>query len=98
MSTLITASINLTKLMEAAKKGHSAFSRSKNGDAYVNLAIWINETPDEDWKYMSLQLNSKKELREAEGKIYVGNGKKAQAAAPEAVKVEELPDIESLPF
>ena len=98
MSTLYGASLNITKAMAAAKTGHSAFSKGKNGDIYCNLNVWLNDTPDQYGNDMSLQLNSKKELREAEGKIYVGNGKKAQAAAPEAVKVEDFPDIESLPF
>lgn len=98
MSTLYGASVNITKLMAAAKAGHSAFSKAKNGDIYCNLNVWLNDTADQYGNDLSLQLNSKKELRETEGKIYVGNGKKAQAAQPEAVKPEELPDLDSLPF
>jgi hypothetical protein len=98
MSTLYGASLNLTKLTAAAKTGHSAFSKGKNGELYVNLNIWLNDTPDQYGNDLSLQLNSKKELRESEGKIYVGNGKKVQAAAPEAVKVDDLAALDDLPF
>jgi len=98
MSTLYGASLNITKLSAAGKTGHSAFSKGKNGDLYVNINVWLNDAPDQYGNDMSLQLNSRKELREQEGKIYVGNGKKAQAAAPEAVKADDLIALDSLPF
>jgi len=98
MSTLYGASLNITKLSAAGKTGHSAFFKGKNGDLYVNLNVWLNDASDQYGNDMSLQLNSRKELREQEGKIYVGNGKKAQAAAPEAVKAGDLIALDSLPF
>jgi len=98
MSTLYGASLNITKLSAAGKTGHSAFSKGKNGDLYVNINVWLNDLPDQFGNDMSLQLNSRKELREQEGKIYVGNGKKAQAAPPEAVKADDLDVLSDLPF
>lgn len=76
MSKLINASICFTDLMELAKKPHSAFSRSKkNHKAYVDIQIWINDEPDKFGNDVSLMMNSKKESREVEGKVYIGNGK-----------------------
>lgn len=101
---LLTGSINLSKLIEQAKKGHSAFSKSeKNGNIYVNVNIWLNEERDQYGHDGSLQLNSKKEQREAEGKIYIGNLKKAEAATPHPFTAKEastLPELDesSLPF
>jgi hypothetical protein len=76
MSKLINASICFTELMDHAKKAHSAFSRSeKNQKAYVNVQIWINDEQDKYGNDASLMLNSTKEKRESEGKVYIGNGK-----------------------
>ena len=77
MSEFILGSICLTTLIEKAKQGHSAFSKSpKEGKVYVNYAEWINDEPNEFGQHSSLLLSSKKELKETEGKIYIGNGKK----------------------
>ena len=44
MSRLRTASLCLSDILEAAKAGHTAFSRSdKNEKVYFNIAIWDNE-------------------------------------------------------
>jgi len=96
MSTLYGGSICLTDLIEAAKAGHSSCTRSQNGKVYVNINIWLNDTADQYGNDVSLQLNSKKEQREAEGKKYIGNAKKVQAATP----VTAAPDLElnDLPF
>ncbi len=75
MSKLINASICFTDLMDLAKKPHSAFTRAKNGKAYVSLQIWLNDEPDQYDHDVSIMMNSKKESREVEGKVYIGNGK-----------------------
>lgn len=64
MGQLITASINLleidkTKIIEG-KKGK-----------YLNLTIWINETPDKFGNDVSLE----QRVDKGEKKIYLGNGK-----------------------
>lgn len=74
---LITGSICLTTLIEKAKEGHSAFTKSaKDGKIYFNYAEWINDKPNDWGQHSSILLSSAKEKKEAEGKIYVGNGKK----------------------
>mgnify|MGYP000010409294 FL=1 len=88
MANLLVGSICLTDLNEQAKKGHSAFSRGKNGKIYVNINLWVNETPDQYGNTISIQLNSKKEVRETEGKIYIGN---AKPLTPPATAQKETP-------
>lgn len=82
MNTLYGGSICLTELIEQAKKGHSAFSKAQNGKVYVNMLTWMNDEPDKYGNTMSHQLSSSKELREKEGKIYIGNSKKLETNKP----------------
>jgi len=70
----INGSICLSDISEKFKQGHSAFSKAANGKIYMNFTGWVNDCND-DFKDFSLQLNSKQDKQEAEGKIYVGNGK-----------------------
>lgn len=77
MSDFILGSICLTTLIEKAKQGHSAFSKSaKDGKVYFNYAEWINDEPNDFGQHSSLLLSSSKDMKEAEGKVYIGNGKK----------------------
>jgi hypothetical protein len=77
MSDFILGSLCLTTLIEKAKEGHSAFTKSqKDGKIYVSYAEWINEMPNEYGQHSSILLSSSKEKKEEEGKVYVGNGKK----------------------
>jgi hypothetical protein len=85
MSNRINSSLCLTDLGDKYRAGHSAFSKGNNGKIYVNITSWINDEPDKFGNDVSHQLNSKQDQREAEGKVYVGNGKTAtlqQAAGP----------------
>lgn len=76
-SIFITGSMCLTTLIEKAKEGHSAFSKSpKDGKIYFNYAEWINDTANEFGQHSSILLSSQKDKKESEGKVYVGNGKK----------------------
>jgi hypothetical protein len=101
MSILINGSLCLTDLVEQAQKGHSAFNRGKNNKVYVNFTEWVNDEPDAYGNHASIQLNSTKEKRETEGKVYIGNGKRSdttqshpvtpQEAAPIAAALDNLP-------
>jgi len=76
-SEFILGSMCLTTLIEKAKQGHSAFSKSqKDGKVYFNYAEWINDEPNDFGQHSSILLSSSKEKKEEEGKVYVGNGKK----------------------
>lgn len=100
MSTLLGGSLCLTDINANAKLGHSAFSKADNGKIYFNINIWLNDEKDKYGNTASIQLNSKKDLRDAEGKIYIGNAKPVEAAQPEPLPAgdEGLPDDDDLPF
>ncbi len=83
MSKMFTGSICLTDLIENAKKKHSCFSKSQaNGKIYANVILWENDETDKFGNTHSLQLNSSKENKESEGKIYIGNMKPVEKKEP----------------
>jgi hypothetical protein len=88
-------SICLTDLGDAFKAGHSAFNKSeKNGKVYANIAVWMNDEPDQYGNILSFQLNSKKDA--ADDKVYFGNAKlpdasKAAPAQKTNAKNDDLP-------
>ena len=104
MSERINAYICLTDLGTATRAKHSAISTAKNGKVYANITIWINEEKDKFDNDVSLQLNSKQDQRESEGKVYIGNGKTARfviqpTLAPAPYNVVNPPQDENdLPF
>ena len=102
MSTLINGSMCFTDLCDQAKKGHSAFTKGKNGKIYFNITEWVNDEPDQFGYHASFQLNSSKEKKEAEGKVYIGNGKlsQGQQAAPATQNdiAANIPSMDQLPF
>jgi len=85
MSEFITGSMCLTTLIEKAKSGHSAFSKSpKDGKGYFNYAEWINDEANEFGQHSSILLSSHKDKKEEEGKVYIGNGKRFENKPVEA--------------
>ena len=99
MSNRINASLNLTKIGEAVRAGHSAVKTDSKGNKYLAVTVWINDSPDQFGNDVGIQLNSTQEKREAEGKVYVGNGKTAtlqQAAAPAPQQASD--EFKDLPF
>ena len=89
MSTLNTGSICLTDLISKAKEGHSAYTKAANGKIYVNILIWENDEADKYGNTISLQLQSKKESSEREGKVYFGNAKKFEKKEPQSLSIGE---------
>lgn len=99
MSQMFTGSICLTELVEQAKKGHSAFSKANNGKIYFNILEWLNDEPDKYGNVISIQLNSSKEKKDAEGKIYIGNCKALEQKPITQNKVNTMAEeIDDLPF
>jgi hypothetical protein len=84
--------------MEKAKAGHSAFSKANNGKIYFNVNIWLNDQPDKFDNVISVQLNSKKDMKEQEGKVYIGNAKPIKAAEPAVVAAADIAEFDDLPF
>lgn len=99
MGKMYVGSICLTDLNEQAKVPHSAFNRGKNKKAYADIVIWVNDEPDQYGNNVSIQLNSKKEKRESEPKVYIGNAKSLTQSAPEPVNEQPNNEPEDdLPF
>lgn len=103
MSKLFTGSICLTDLLEQAKKAHSAFTRSQaNQKVYVNILVWENDEKDKYDNTHSFQLNSTKDKKEAEGKIYIGNAKPIERKEPVPLSQDDARTftdaVDDLPF
>ena len=79
---LFGGSICVTDLMDTLKKGHSAFSKARNGKVYANILVWQNDEPDQYGNQVSLQLSSTKDKRDSEEKVYIGNAKKLETSKP----------------
>lgn len=71
MGKLKTGSICISDILD--NENHSAFYTGKNGKRYANIVIWENDQPDQYGNSASIQLNSAKDKREAEKKVYIGN-------------------------
>lgn len=91
MNQLFGGSLCLSDLIDQAKKGHSAFSKSsKNGKVYCNILTWLNDKEDKFGNIMSHQLSSSKENRENEPTFYIGNSKVLENSKP--VKSNDIDD------
>lgn len=100
MSQLFYGSLDVTTILAEAKKKHSAFVKADNGKIYMNINIWINDELDKFGNKISIQLNSTKEKRETEGKIYIGNAKESERKDPQPISDNDLNAINTsdLPF
>ena len=105
MSTLINASIDLSKIDKSKIKTTDKFGQPfKNGAKYLDVNIWINDEADQYGNIASISISQSKEEREAGAKrVYIGNGKPVQqqqqapAQQPAPTLTETLTD-DSLPF
>jgi hypothetical protein len=87
MSKLVTASIDVTKIVK------SLLITGKKG-TYLNLSIWFNDEPDQYGNDCSIQQTTKKD----EPKIFLGNGKYyKKEEAPAQQTQAEIPN-DDLPF
>lgn len=104
-SKLYSGTICITDLMEKLKSGHSAFVKvASNGKIYCNILLWENAELDKYNNSHSIQLNSKKELKDQEGKVYIGNVKPIERKTSQQSTVSNsdianmLPNDTDLPF
>lgn len=79
---LFYGSICLTDMIEAAKKKHSAFTKGQNGKIYCSVNVWLNAEMDKYGNIMSVQLNPKKEMKDIDGRAYIGNMKPSDGPKP----------------
>lgn len=102
MSKLISLGIDATKIPRTALR------EDNKGRKWLNLSIWVEDTPDQYGNDVSCHIQQSKEEREAKTpKIYLGNGQKKfgwddqpQAAAPKdsAPVNDDEDDADDLPF
>ena len=99
---LFSGSICITDLLAKAKEKHSAFTKADNGKIYCNINIWLNAEVDKYGNAISLQLQSKKDFRDAEGKVYIGNAKPFERKEPAPISTRDAKEIDNaiddLPF
>jgi hypothetical protein len=79
---LFFGSICLTDMLEAAKKKHSAFTKGQNGKIYCSVNVWLNAEKDKFGNIMSVQLNPTKEMKDIDGRQYIGNMKQSDGPKP----------------
>jgi len=88
MSTFYNGSICLTDIPK------DKITEGKNGKKYLNITLWVNDSPDQYGNIGSVQVSQTKEQREAgEKKQYIGNFKQPQAAPVQAAAQPELSDL-----
>ena len=88
-------SIDFSKLLEQAKAGNKAFSKNENVKIYLNVKLWVNDELDKFGNCASFQSNFKGAQKE--DKFYFGNLKES-TPVEEAVKSNDVPDADDLPF
>lgn len=76
--------------IDVAKIDKSLLFKGQKG-TYLDLLIWINETPDQYGNDCSIEQKTKK----GEKKNYIGNGKFYK---PQAVKMDEAEGVDDMPF
>jgi hypothetical protein len=93
MATFYTGSICLSDIPK------EKITEAKNGKKYLNLTLWVNDTPDQYGNIGSIQVSQTKEQRDAqEKKQYIGNFKApTQPNTHQAVPMPPFDDS-SLPF
>jgi len=88
-------SIDFSKLLEQAKNGNKAFTKSENGKIYLNVRVWVNDELDKFGNIASFQSNFKGAQKE--DKFYFGNLKESMPTE-EKVDSSEIPDVNDFPF
>ena len=86
MSRLLLGSINLTELSQKVKSGEIDVFTSKAGVKYVNVAMWINDTPNEWGQIASLSHKSEKGAT-----TYLGNFKDNKPQGGQAGQAGQTP-------
>ncbi len=64
-------SICLTDVQELIAKKHPSVNTAKNGKVYINLDMWVNDTPDQYGNDIAIKVYNK-DTKESK---FVGNGK-----------------------
>jgi hypothetical protein len=95
MATGFYGSIDFSKLMEQAKAGNKAFTKSENGKIYLNVRVYVNDEVDKYGNIASFQSNFKGATKE--DKFYFGNLKESTPLEIPIVEAE-IVSADDLPF
>lgn len=80
MSKFLTGGINLSKIPK------DKITTDANGNKWLNVVLWLNDTPDQYGNIGSVQIQQSLEERDAKApKLYIGNlkpPKKAEVPTP----------------
>jgi hypothetical protein len=88
-------SIDFSKLLEQAKAGNKAFTKSENGKIYLNVRVYVNDELDKFGNIASFQSNFKGATKE--DKFYFGNLKES-TPLEQKVEASDIPDFDDLAF
>ncbi len=93
MSKLYLGSIDVAKIKKEliVSKGKDGLP-FKNGAKYLDVAIWVNDTPDQYGNHLSIKIGGK------EDSIYLGNAKEYVKDGGNDVKKGGVKDDDDLPF
>jgi hypothetical protein len=95
MAQSFYGSIDFSKLIEQAKSGNKAFTKSENGKIYLNVRVYVNDEVDKYGNIASFQSNFKGATKE--DKFYFGNLKES-TPMEQSVDITEVPAVDDLPF
>lgn len=95
MAQSFYGSIDFSKLLEQAKAGNKAFTKTENGKIYLNVRVWVNDEEDKFGNIASFQSNFKGAQKE--DKFYFGNLKESKAVEMQ-VDAVDVPSADDLPF
>ena len=96
MSKTFYGSIDFSKLIEEAKSGNKAFSKSeKNGRIYLNVQVFIKDEVDSYGNSMAIRSNYKGATKE--DKFYFGNLKPSEEI-DQPIQSNKIPGEDDLPF
>jgi len=90
-------SIDFSKLIEMAKAGHKAFSKSeKNGRIYLNIDVYVKDEVGQYGDKASIRATYKG--AEKEDKFYFANLKESAPYEAPEVTTNDLETLDDLPF
>ena len=95
MAQSFYGSIDFSKLIEQAKAGNKAFTKSDNGKIYLNVRVYVNDEVDKYGNIASFQSNFKGATKD--DKFYFGNLKES-TPMEQSVDITEVPAVDDLPF
>jgi hypothetical protein len=97
MAQSFYGSIDFSKLLEQAKAGSKAFTKSeKNGKIYLNIDVYVKDEVDQYGNIASIRGTFKG--AEKEDKFYFANLKQSQSNGSAPVESTEIPSVDDLPF